>query len=80
MTALINWAEARDNWALLLLSSSMVVSTRLVSWGWVKYCANACNRVGMPDRLDAGVPCLRQPVPFPLVREGFSWEDDLLSS
>lgn len=31
MTALINWAAARDHLALLPLSSSMAVSTRLLS-------------------------------------------------
>lgn len=76
MTALINWAAARDTLALLPVSSSMAVSTRLVSWVWVKYSAKAWNRVGSDGviSLDPGPPCLRQPVPFFLVREGFSWE------
>lgn len=45
MTALINWAAARDTLALLPVSSSIAVSTRLVSWDLVKYSAKACNRV-----------------------------------
>lgn len=58
MTALINWAAARDTLALLPVSSSMAVSTRLVSWVWVKYSAKAWNRVGSDGviSLDPGPP------------------------